>query len=147
MTSPLLSLLSNEPEGETPWRLSNVLPLLFPDLWLHVRCVEARVVHLHPVKQPILLWPDLKHFLQMSSAMDPPFTASITCSAETRLLDNDWYLCLWIDPQQSLKTNLMLFRQIRTKKVGFTYRMEVLLWEALIQERTREAGKRTKEAG
>jgi len=45
------------------------------------------------------------------------------------------YLYLWIDPQQSLKTNLTLFRQIRTKKVGLLCRMEDLVWEAVIPER------------
>jgi len=71
----------------------------------------------------------------MSSVMGPPSTGSTIFSVETQLLDNHLYLYLWIDPQQSLKTNLTLFRQIRTKKVGLLCRMEDLVWEAVIPER------------
>lgn len=91
-------IFSNEPDR--PWRPPHVLPLLFLDLCLHVRHI---LKHIWFVCTQLNHWSSYDHKCSLSSS--PPVIShgssfpSITCSVKTQLMDNDVYLCLWINPQ------------------------------------------------
>lgn len=95
-------IFSNEPDR--PWRPPHVLPLLFLDLCLHVRHI---LKHIWFVCTQLNHWSSYDHKCSLSSS--PPVIShgssfpSITCSVKTQLMDNDVYLCLWINPQHYRK--------------------------------------------